>query len=325
MEIERSIRNIELNEAQLIILVRNAFPNCKKIDNWEILSGGAINTAYKLQIGSHSYILRLYARERAHCKTEKAIYQLIDKSVPTPKLIYADESHEPWAYAIFECISGMHISEVPKKHKTSLSYELGRILASIHSFKFPEAGLFGDGMTIGVPFGADSSPYFEETYSLLAQGKNVRFRLGEKRADRALAFIQENKDFFPTVKKENVCLTHADFKPVNLLYKSTGEVFVLDWEFAHAGVGILDFAVLLRHRHRFPFDQNALRDGYINAGGCLPDEWIRSALITDFVNMVTLLEFPSERPALFHELKNSIQATIEHWQVIDDSSTAVLE
>ncbi len=60
---------------------------------------------------------------------------------------------------------------------------------------------------------------------------------------------------------ENICLTHSDFKPVNLLYK-TGNVLVLDWEFAHAGIGILDFAILLRHRDQFPFDSKSLVKGY---------------------------------------------------------------
>lgn len=168
------------------------------------------------------------------------------------------------------------------------------------------------GTAIGHPFELGSSPYFEETHSVLSNSKNVRSRLGEKLTDEAIAFIQENKDFFPTVKNDNICLTHSDFKPVNLFYTDTKKVFVLDWGFAHAGIGILDFSILLRHRHEFPL-VDALSKIYIASGGYLPEDWLRSALITDFVNIVTLMETPPERPNLFHQLKNVIQTTIEHW------------
>ena len=144
MEVERSIQNIELNYSQLLTLVRKAFPDCQKLDDWKILSGGALNTTYKIQIGHDAFALRIYARDRAHCKTEKAIHQLIDKSVSTPKLVYADEANEPWAYSIFEFVSGVHISEVSHQEKASLSHELGHVLASIHKLKLPKAGLFGD-------------------------------------------------------------------------------------------------------------------------------------------------------------------------------------
>lgn len=314
MEIERSIESIHLNDQELLALARKAFPACRQLNGWRILSGGALNTTYQFGIGSNAYVLRLYARDRSHCKTEAAIHALINGSVPTPKLIYADESHKPWAYSIFEFIEGCHLSQVPDEYKTALSFELGKILASIHSFRFPKAGLFGDGLAISQPFKINSSPYFEEAYSVLSRSKEVRSRLGEKLADTAIAFIQKNKEFFPTVKKDNICLTHSDFKPVNLLYQTSRKIFVLDWEFAHAGIGILDFSILLRHRNQFPLDLNALKDGYTISGGNLSAEWIRSAHITDFVNIATLLEQPAERPHLFQQLRDTVQTTIRHWE-----------
>lgn len=318
MEIERSIQNIQLDDDQLLALVLKAFPDCQKLDDWKILSGGALNTTYRIQIGHDAFALRVYARDRAHCKTEKVIHQLIDKSVSTPRLIYANEAHEPWAYSIFEFVDGNHISEMPHQEKAALSYELGRVLASIHAFKLSKAGLFGNGTEIGHPFELGSSPYFEETNAVLSKSKNVRSRLCDKLTDEALAFIQENKAFFPIVKKDNICLTHSDFKPVNLLYTDSGKVFVLDWEFAHAGIGILDFSILLRHRHEFPLDLSIFESSYIHFGGNLPAEWLRSAFITDFVNIVTLMDTPPERPKLFCQLKNAIQSTIAHWESAAD-------
>jgi len=311
MKVERSIQNILLNHQQLLKLIQPVFPDCHELTDFKILPGGALNTTYKFQIGYETFVLRLYVRNRAHCKTEKAIHQLIDKSVSTPKLIYADESHEPWAYSIFEFVQGDHISEVSKYNKNALCYELGRVLASIHAYKFSHAGLFGDGISIGHPFKTGSSPYFEEAFSILSKGAHVKSRLGNKLTEAALAFMQENKDFFPVVK-DNICLTHSDFKPVNLLFNAD-KVFVLDWEFAHAGIGLLDFSILLRHREQFPFDVDSLVKGYTDFGGYLEKNWFRSALITDFVNMIQLLESPAERPNLFHQLRSTIENTMNQW------------
>jgi Ser/Thr protein kinase RdoA (MazF antagonist) len=311
MEIERSIQNIVLNSQQLLELIQPAFPECVKLTNFKILSGGALNTNYKLGVEGKQFVLRIYVRDRAHCKMEKEIHALIDSKVSTPHLIYADENHHPFAYSIFQFIDGNHISEVPIEIKKPLSYELGSVLASIHGFKFEKAGLFGDGIIIAKSFETGSSPYFEEAFRVLSNGQFVRDRLGDKLSNEMLDFMLKNKDFFPRVD-DNICLTHSDFKPVNLLYK-TGNVVVLDWEFAHAGIGILDFAILLRHRDQFPFDSKSLVKGYSDFGGKLPEEWFRSALITDFVNIVQLLDSAPERPQLFHQLRNSVQKTICEW------------
>lgn len=312
MEVERSIQYIHLSHDQLLALVCKAFPHCNKLDSWEIFSGGALNTLYKFKIGSEAFVLRIYARGREHCKTEKVIHKLIDGHVPTPKLIYANETHEPWAYSIFEFVPGVYISEVPIEKKIPLSYELGSVLASIHAFKLPEAGLFGEGMSIGHPFKIGSSPYFDEAFSILTKGKLVRQRLGEQLTEETLAFMQKNKIFFPIVGG-NVCLTHSDYKPVNLLYHA-GKIKVLDWEFTHAGIGILDFSILLRHRDQFPLDLAVLAKGYTDSGGSLPKNWFRSALITDFVNIMALLDLPPERPKLFEQLISGLQKTITEWE-----------
>lgn len=292
-------------------MICKAFPDCLKLDEWKILSGGAVNTIYEFRIGPNRFVLRLYVRDRAHCKMEKIIHKLIEGRVLAPKLIYADEIYIPWAYAIFEFIDGDSISNALEEQKKILSYQLGCTLASIHCFKLPQAGLFGDGMSIAHPFEIGSSPYFEETVAVLTYGKYVVQRLGHQLVKDMLEFLNKNKTFFPKVD-DTVCLIHSDFKPVNLLYKGE-KIFVLDWEFAHAGIGIVDFAILLRYRHQFPCDISALSKGYTDFGGHLPENWFRSALITDFVNIVTLLESPSERPQLFDQLKTSICHTMNNW------------
>lgn len=78
MEVERSIQHIYLDNQQLLAIVQKAFPTCHRIDDCKILSGGALNTTYKLRVGSNESVLRLYARGRTCCKIEKEIHALID-------------------------------------------------------------------------------------------------------------------------------------------------------------------------------------------------------------------------------------------------------
>lgn len=161
-------------------------------------------------------------------------------------------------------------------------------------------------------FEIDSSPYFNETIRVLAEGKYVSARLGNTLTCKVYDLLQKNKNLFSKIGA-HTSLVHSDFKPVNLLY-SNGKVFVLDWEFAHAGIGILDFAILLRHRKQFPLDIDILARGYRDSGGILPENWIHSALITDFVNILQLLDVSADQPKLFQQLKNAIHTTVDFFE-----------
>ena len=317
MNVERDIDNIDLTQEQISLLIREAFPNHFSIEgNLAILSGGAINSTYKFKIEKEDFVLRVYARDRACCKIEQEVLDLISTKISIPHLIYSNECHEPWAYAIFRFMPGIHIYDASDESKISLSYELGKTLALIHSFKFPKAGLFGNGIAIGRPFPKNSSPYFEEAFTILSKMGNARRRLSDPLADEMRNFMMKNKDFFPRIDSD-ICLVHSDFKPVNLLYNPDGKITVLDWEFAHAGASILDFAILLRHHEQFPLNVDSLKRGYTDFGGILPDEWIRSAFITDFINIATMLDVPAERPQLFHQLKKAARNTIDQWDSLD--------
>ncbi|WP_068469869.1 phosphotransferase family protein [Candidatus Protochlamydia phocaeensis] len=316
MEIERSIQPILLEASELASLASKAFPAGSHFERWELLNGGAQNTHYKFVMNEQAFVLRLYARERELCKMEQALHALVEKTVPTAKLIYADANHHPWAYAIFTFVDGIPLYRVNKEFKAPLSYELGKALACIHSFRFPQAGFFEEELKIGHIFEEGSSPYFEESVRVLSYAGQAREQLGEKLSDDILSFMRHNQSSFPIVRG-NSCLTHADFKPVNLFYGANGKIIVLDWEFAHAGIGILDFAILLRHRHQFPLDLQALKEGYTQNGGVLPNDWLRLALITDFVNMLTMMDSPPGHPKLFRELRTSFEMTMRHWDCLD--------
>lgn len=310
MNIERTDKTIQLDSEILFQLIQPAFARIRQVESFEPLCGGAMNTTYKFTVGAESYVLKIYQRGRQFAATEQALLDWITPNVATPKMIYANVEHEPWAYAIFEYVEGMFITEVMQQERTKLSEKLGTLLAQIHSFKFLQAGLLEHGdLSISTPFAKGSSPYLEATLDLLTSSKLVKERLGLQLAEKLLAFIEKNRGYFPIVG-DDISLVHADFKPVNLLYNGKGEVLVLDWEFAHAGLGILDFGILLRHIKQLPLDLQRLEAAYIDSGGMLPDEWERSAMICDLVNIAFLLDNPSDRPELFAQLIDRVTAVM---------------
>jgi len=173
--------------------------------------------------------------------------------------------------------------------------------------------LFGANLSVDTEFAEASSPYLEYCLEHLTQNSLAWNRLGETLAKQIIHFMGENREYFFTVQSGG-CLVHSDFKPVNLLWDEMQGLTVLDWEFAHSGDGVMDFGILLRHFKDFPLDISQLENGYNENGGKLSSNWIQRARITDFINIIQLLNNPLERPKLFQSLIDSLNFTVRNWK-----------
>lgn len=312
---ERAFQHLKLSHSQIENACRKFFQNKGSLESYEILSRGAANSTFKIRWDCEWYILRFYVRDVSLASIEKQIYQLIKASVPVPELLFIASDEEPYPFAIFRFCHKPHIDEISKMHSSQLSYDLGNALAKIHAFHFPKAGLFGNDLSIKMEFEKDSSPYFEYCLMNLIPGSRVWERLGDVKAKQIVTFMKEHQAFFPIIRKGG-CLVHSDFKPANLLWDNSQGITILDWEFAHSGNGILDFGILLRHFRDFPLSIAHLEKGYRESGANLDSKWIQSARITDFVNMIQLLNDSSERPILFQSLIQSFDYTMTQWSTL---------
>jgi hypothetical protein len=71
----------------------------------------------------------------------------------------------------------------------------------------------------------------------------------------------------------------------------------------------------LRHdRELDPAFAREFERGFTEAGGALPDGWRRTARLADFVNLVTFLDAPEERPALVADVTRLLLQTLERWE-----------
>jgi aminoglycoside phosphotransferase (APT) family kinase protein len=309
---ERASQHLKLNGSEIERACRQYFQNKGSLESFEILSGGAVNTTFKVCWEGKWYVLRFYLRDKSLVSIEKSVYRLIKDTVPIPEMLFASADDEVYPFAIFTFCEQPHIYDASRIHSHKLSYDLGSVLAKIHAFRFPKAGLFRSDLSIETHFREGSCPYLEYCLDHLIPGSNAWLRLGDDKAKQMVRFIEEHREYFP-IMREGGCLVHSDFKPVNLLWNETAGLTVLDWEFAHSGDGIMDFGILLRHFLDFPLSIPHLEKGYKDNGGNLSSDWIQRARVTDFINVIQLLNDSFERPRLFQSLVKSADYTMENW------------
>jgi phosphotransferase family enzyme len=156
----------------------------------------------------------------------------------------------------------------------------GRALAEIHAITYPEMGLLAGDLSIAVPIPDDSGI-----------GGYVRAMLREAEpfldatlAARVRAHLEAIADDAAAAMYQPV-LTHCDFKVSNLHVTPTGELVVLDWEFAWAGPRLMDVGQLLRWHPPEPFVR-AFAGAYRDGGGVLADGWRRIAAAIDLGHML---------------------------------------
>ncbi len=309
---ERATQYLNFSHSQIEDTCRHYFKGTGTLQSFEILSGGAVNTTYKICWNDKFYVLRFFIRDKIAASIENNLYQMIQEKIPVPKMLFISSENKSYPFAIFKFYEKPHLYEIENSFSQKLSYDLGKSLARIHSFTFPQAGLFGPDLNIDVLFKKGSSPYFEYCIENLIPNSNAWKRLGGDRAERVESFIKRHYKYFPIIG-DHGCLVHSDFKPVNLLWNEGFGLTILDWEFAHSGDGMIDFGILLRHFRDFPLDLFSLEKGYLEHGGFLQSDWIQRARIVDFINVIQLLNAPSERPVLYQSLIQSLDYTMRYW------------
>ena|SRR3972149_1575428 len=98
---ERAFQYIELNHSQIEQVCRQYFQSNGSLESFEILSGGAVNTTFKICWDGELYVLRFYVRDKNLASIEKRVYQLIQATVPVPEMLFASSGDEIYPFTIF--------------------------------------------------------------------------------------------------------------------------------------------------------------------------------------------------------------------------------
>lgn len=281
------------------------------LSKWEPLAGGAYPRSVRVVVNGESFVLRCYRGKTKLCQKEANLYSLVHRQITVQELVYTDDED---GVAIFRFAPGSIIHQV--EYPSIVSYDLGKTLAAIHGISFPKSGFLGPDLKVEESFPVGTDPYFEYIKEHFVMDCLAWRRLGDELAKMFQGFVEYHRHDFPKIK-EGGTLVHSDFKMVNLLWDDKRGLTVLDWEFAHSGDPLMDFATLIRHFDRIPLDIEALEKGYADGGKVLPQRWIQRARVLDFINYVQLLNSPLLPPKVIDQLKKCLVFTIQSYDNID--------
>ena len=173
----------------------------------------------------------------------------------------------------------------------------------------------GPGPQVGAPLleGANCGPRFVD---LCLESADAQQRMETALRDQTQALVWSYAAQLARLDGES-CLVHGDFGNRNLLVQQVAGNWsiaaVLDWEFAVSGSPLSDVGHFLRYEcAAHPVVEPYFSEGYLQAGGRLPNEWRRLARVLDLLALCESLthdELPSNVVA---ELVEMVRATVEN-------------
>lgn len=279
----------------------------------EPIAEGKANSNSKITLcDGGRVVLRLHTRNPEAAELEAKLCQSFAGRLPVPSILARDHGSDP-RWTLLEWMPGTTMERLLIEGKTdqvvNAAFDLGQSLATIASLTFPKSGFLGSDLRVRDPWSSVMDGlmgYYDSCASTAELAPELARRMS-KRIEGDLPDLRE--------ATAQPCLSHADYKPSNLLIDDSGVSAILDWEFAHAGTWLLDAGQLFRHRSHLP---SIFRVGFeqgFREVAPMPEGWFRMAQTIDLVNLVGFLS----RPAVGKNLKNDVTALIE--RTLEDNIT----
>jgi aminoglycoside phosphotransferase (APT) family kinase protein len=290
------------------------------IGSIERVEGGLTNTLYRVTPadGGASLCLRIFASGRLAWETERNILARVSASLPVPDVLLAGrgDSDFPYPYLVYRWIEGVTLNKcrrhAPPAALLSLAEPLGRVLAGVASFSYADA-------RNGESNAAQSKPSTIE--ALLPANEAMLLRgLARKRLGGGLADAMWRRLEVSAVRLRALdhiaCLVHGDLGGRNILvapaedggWRISG---LIDWEAAFSGSALWDVGSFFRYPKRYSETvRQRFEQGYRDAGGALPEDWLRTARLLDSTRLVEVLNEERELPTVFAECRELLETVV---------------
>lgn len=303
-------------------IVQLAFPR-RRVSAVQLLDDGFRNSNFKIQIDAPQefIVLRVYEHDPALCQKELDIFQSVKGSVPVPEIIHAEPRGTGNAppFTLARYIEAISFRELKRSGDANAiaqaAHSAGETLAAIGRHKFSKSGWISPGPTVGAPLleGADPLPRFVD---LCLASPNLQMRMPEDLRERTHDLIWSWAPQFALLEKET-CLVHCDYGMRNILVNRVEGRWmvasVLDWEFAVSGSPLIDVGHMLRYeRAGRPRIEPYFSQGFLNAGGKLPEDWRELARLFDLSALCESLTRGQLPKAIANEIVELIRATVEN-------------
>lgn len=317
---ERVTPLVELGLDAVTALIQPVFPGQRAYACVPV-AGGLANTNLRVTLADQAQpvLLRLYTRSPDEAAKEPALSQRVASHAPVARFFHfaTDNPVTGHPYAVLEWIDGERLEQVAPTASVmelgELGAAVGAALAGIHAITFSETGFFDAALTIAQPISVGSDGLIGFLRQCLLDGR-AGARLGADLTRELVGFVEREAGLLDTWDGPP-CLSHSDFGGSNILVRRSAKGWqvaaVLDWEFAFSGSPFFDFGNLLRPPlgTRPGFEQ-AVRDGYVAAGGALPARWRAMSRLADLLSWADLLNRPQINPALLRDAHASMTATM---------------
>jgi aminoglycoside phosphotransferase (APT) family kinase protein len=296
------------------------------VEEAQLLKGGYSNANFLLTTETHpkypsETMVRVNSFGPETARREISILEIARKAgVKVPQVYSFIEDAGGRAAIHMEFVKGTLLSDLllsADKNSDLIDAALksaGEQLAKIHGISFDEAGLFSESGLIEhvfTDFPGESKSFIVNP--LLAKAGE---RMGSH-AQEVLSLIDEHwKEVHDSYQLytdlSGPRLIHCDFNPKNIIVSDDGKVTILDWEYSMSGHPLVDFGNFFRFIEDYPEGANKIFvDAYRAAGGLLPNDWERSARLSDLVSMCSFLNQEEEYTATFTTAKLVIRRSLK--------------
>ena len=259
------------------------------------VDGGLTNTLHRVVLADGGVVVvRHHAGGEQPFRDELATIERIAGRLPVPELVRADARHHA---IVYRWIEGVTLDECrrgePPAAFASLAGPLGRLLAWFARCE-PRDGERWDVV-----------PILAQARLQLLEGR-ARARLGTPLADSIAAALDRAAE---RLAWGTPCLSHGDIGGRNVLVRRIdGDRWriagVIDWEAAASASPLVDLGALFRSADRYDAAfVTAFEHGYREAGGSLPEGWLRISRLLDATALVDVLDEPRELPGVFAECR----------------------
>jgi aminoglycoside phosphotransferase (APT) family kinase protein len=303
-------------------IVHTAFPRAHVV-GVQPLTDGWRNANFKLRLDCtpEPFVLRVYEHDASICQKEVDLIRLIGGSVPVPEVIHAEAlgSEDIPPFAVMRFVEGFSFRDLARRGDTEAvaqaAYSAGETLACIGRTTFPKSGWLAPGPVVAAPLlpGADRTARFVD---LCLASTHLQERMAADLRGRTHAFIWSWALQMADLDEE-ACLVHGDFGKRNLLLRSVEGRWVvaavLDWEFAVSSSPLADVGHFLRYeRAARPLVELHFSNGYLQAGGKLPQNWRQLARLVDLTALCESLTHAELPETVVSELVELVRATVEN-------------
>ena len=269
-----------------------------RIVRFSRVSGGLTNTLHRVVLANGGVVVvRHHAGGAEPFRDELATIQRLAGLLPVPELIRADPGRNA---IVYRWIDGITMDECRREQPpaafASLAGPLGRLLAWLARCE-PRGGERWD-----------VAPILAQARLQLLEGR-TRARVGPPIADAVAAAIQEEAE---RLAWGPPCLSHGDIGGRNVIVqRALGDRWriggVIDWESAAIASPLVDPGQLFRYLGRYDAAFVAeFERGYREAGGALPEGWLRTARLLDATAIVDILDEARELPGVFADCRKML-------------------